>query len=505
MIKRYYNQLYQTFKRKMEGDYATVKVDSISTSMIGEKLSLQAWITSFQDKKGIYFAHVHDGTVSTLQLVFDKKNFEEKFESDLHIGTNIKVYGTLVKSHGNAQEYEVLVDKFDVCGSVKDPRNYPFSGGMPSEEYLRTIPHLRTSTPQQIAVQKIRSALKFGMAQYYQSKGIPEVQVPLLTDNQCESGSEAFKATTLLNQKLEEVPVTPDGFIDYSKDFFGKPVSLTVSGQFHLEAFATRGIPEVYCTTTAFRAEPSHSKVHLAEFWMTEYEGCTDKLEDIMAVAENSIKAAYEFVLQTCQKELQFLESYTKKSIIATVEKYVSTKWAVISHEEAVTRMLKDIESGVVTIDPEKKTDDIFIFKEKPKLDGDLTKDHERFACEVICGGIPTFILYYPAAIKAFYMPKINKGDETERARNFDCVFPGSGEVIGGSMRENDADELLERMKEVGIDPNTLAYYIALRQMGSPPHGGFGIGFDRLVTSIIGLDNVRDSVPFPRTPGSCLL
>lgn len=490
----------------MSSDLCTrVKIDEMSSDMLEKKLEFQGWITSFQDKKTIFFAKISDGKVTELQLVFDKKNFVEKFEGDLHISTNIKVVGTLVKSQGDGQEYELQVEKFKICGQVQDPATYPFSGGKPSKEFLRTIPHLRMRSLEQNALQRIRAALKLGMALYYQQRDIVEVQIPLLTDNQCESGSEAFKVTTLLGQKTSDIPTTSDGMIDYSQDFFGKPVTATVSGQFHLEAFATGAIPEVWCTTTAFRAEQSNSTAHVAEFWMTEYEGCTEKTGDIMKVAEDSIKAAYQFVLKTCQKELLYLESCTKKPITATLIKYTETPWAVISHEEAVLRMLKDIESGIVKIDPEKSTVDSHIFKEIPTLDGDLSKDHEKYICEVIFEGIPTFVRFYPAAIKAFYMPKMNKGDSIERVDNFDCVFPGIGEVIGGSLRENDADELIVRMKEAGVDPSTLGYYIELRRTGSPPHGGFGVGFDRMALVATGQDNIKDLIPFPRTPGSCLL
>jgi asparaginyl-tRNA synthetase len=297
------------------------------------------------------------------------------------------------------------------------------------------------------------------------------------------------------------------GETDYTKDFFGKKTYLTVSGQLHLKSLVVGGLSKAWSMTTAFRAEPSSTRMHLAEFWMLESEFCFGDLTDCMSLSESCIKYCFQKVIERCSSELEYLQAKYDTDIIKTIKKYITQDYIIMTHEECVEKMLKDIKLGKVTIDPSKKTDDVYIFKEIPQYDDDLTKDHERYVTEVLQEQLPVFIKWYPAKVKAFYMPKLKQEQsEIERSDCFDLIFPSIGEVVGGSVRESDYDILITQMKEKGIDPSKLTFYSDLRKYGSVPHCGFGIGFDRLLLILCGgkVHTIKDMVPFPRAYETCL-
>lgn len=485
---------------------------------IGKVTTVKGWIKFFRVSggkgKSIAFVRLSDGScLETLQIIYDVKSLPEaqkEYFDDLlkkgKTGMSIMTTGLVVKSPAKGQPIEMQAHTYEIYGDVADADTYPISKNDHTMEFLRTVPHLRGRTDTHQAIMRVKNVLRLSCTEYFDQLGFAEVQVPLITDNKCESGANPYSLTTLLGDgQLTSIPTKEDKkTIDFTQDFFRKRAYLTVSGQLHLEALVLGGLSKAWCMTTAFRAEPSQSPLHMGEFWMLELEFSFGTLEDNMKVNEGCIKYCMNKVLERCHSELEFLQSKFKPSLIETIKRYATKPFVISTHEECVKLMLIDIESGKVKIDPEKKAgDDIHIFKEIPTLDGDLSKDHEKYITQILYDDIPVFVCYYPAPIKAFYMPKINKGDKIERVQNFDLLMPGIGEVVGGSMRETDHDELLSRMKEMGIKPESLQFYLDLRKYGTVPHGGSGIGFDRLMLVITGISNIRDTIPFPRAHELC--
>ena len=473
---------------------------------INNTVTVNGWIKTFRISggkgKSIGFAHLSDGTcLHTLQIIFDVKSLPDDskdYFDDLlkkaKTGMAITTTGLLIKSPGKGQSIEMQAHTYKIFGDVLEPETYPIAKSEQglSMDFLRTVPHLRYRTDTHLAIGLIRSVIKLAAAEYFDKHGFAEVQVPCITDNECESGANPFTVTTLVNDN------------DWSKDFFKKHCYLTVSGQLHLEALVLGGLGKAWTMTTAFRAEPSTGPRHLGEFWMLELEFCFGSLEDNMKVNEGCIKYCLQQVLQKCKQELVFLQNKFKPNLIETIEKYASLPFVVSSHEECVKMMLDDISTGKVIIDPDKKPDgDLYTFKEVPDFCDDLSKDHERYITEVLFNSMPVFVRFFPAKIKAFYMPKIDEGRDVEHVDGFDLLFPEIGEVVGGSQRESDYFKLIERMKEMNVNPDSLQYYLDLRKYGSVPHGGSGIGFDRLMMICTGIFNIRDMVPFPRAFEMC--
>lgn len=487
---------------------------------IGQVTTVCGWIRFFRISggkgKSMAFVRLSDGTcLQTLQILYDTKSLPEEnktyFDDILKrgkTGMSIKTIGLIVKSPKAEQPIEMQAHSYEICGDVLDPDTYPISKNEHSLEFLRTVPHLRVRTDTIASVMRIKSAVRFAMAEYFDHHGFIEVQIPLITDNECESGANAFIVTTVLGDghiSIGDIPVKDDDktSIDFTKDFFHKLTYLTVSGQLHLEAMAL-SLSKVWTMTTAFRAEPSFSPLHEGEFWMVELEFAFGTLENNMTVNEGCIKYCISKVIEKCFLELEFLQNKFKQGLIDRLKRYATLPFVRTTHEECIRLMLLDIESGKVKIDPDKKAgDDIHIFKEVPTYDGDLSKDHEKYITGILFGDMPVFCCYYPSKIKAFYMPKINKGDDIEKCENFDLLFPQIGEVVGGSMRETDYEELKSRMVEMGIKPESLEFYLDFRKYGTAPHGGSGIGFDRLMLMITGMENVKDMTPFPRACSHC--
>lgn len=480
----------------MESDYVQSHVDIsdlyCGSSWVGKHIIVKGWIKSFRKGKSTGFIELSDGTcLGTLQVVVNK---DDKFDDLFKIAKtsmSLMLAGTIVKSTGKEQEVELQAESYEIYGDVTDPDTYPISKSQHGLEYLRSVPHLRYRTDTHSSIGRIKSTVRFAMAEYFHKHKFVEVQVPCITDNECESGANPFTVTTVKDQ-------------DYTQDFFKKHCYLTVSGQLHLEAIVLGGLQKAWTMTTAFRAEPSTSPLHMAEFWMAELEFCFGTLQDNMSVNEGCIKHVIDKVMTDCHSELKFLQTKFNKDLIVTLERYKITPFPRTTHDECVKQMLLDIESGKVTINQNKRADEgLYVFKEIPSYDDDLSKDHEKYITGVIFQGLPVFVCHYPSKIKAFYMPKINKGADIERVDNFDMLMPDIGEVVGGSMRETDYEELISRMKESNINPETLQFYLDLRKYGTVPHGGSGIGFDRLMLALTGMTNIRDMVPFPRAYELC--
>lgn len=434
---------------------------------IGKIFTVKGWIKTFRKSGKIAFGRLFDGSYfQTLQIIFDGKDqFDEIFKRG-KTGLAIEVTGLVIKSLGKEQSIEMQARQYQIDGDVANPDTYPIAKSELSMDFLRTVPHLKHRTDTHSSIVKIKSEMRFAMAEYFRLHGFMEVQVPCITDNECESGANPFTVTTIVSNDLN----TP---VDYSKDFFKKHCYLTVSGQLHLEAIVLGGLSKAWTMTTAFRAEPSTGPRHLSEFWMAELEFCFGTLESNMKINEGCIKYCFQKILTECHLELEFLQKKFKSNLISMIKKYATVPFVISTHAECVKMMLDDIDSGKVTIDSNKQPDgNLHIFKEKPDYANDLSKDHERYITEIIYGHMPVFVRFFPAKIKSFYMPKIDVGSDVEHVDGFDLLFPEIGEVVGGSQRETDLDTLIARMKEMGVNPESLDFYLDLRKWGTVPHGG---------------------------------
>ena len=471
----------------------------------GEQLCVQGWVKTFRSagsknkSNRLGFMKISDGScIDHLQVVFsesDLANFDDLVKAKT--GACVKVFGKLISSPAKGQTCELAATSFEVVGEISNPDTYPIAKAELSLEHLRKFPHLRGRTDTLGAVMRIKSALSMDVRKYFESVGFYEVHCPTITDNMCEGGCQTFTCTSLSFE--------PNSITDFSKDFFNKRVYLTVSAQLHLECLIMGSLSKAFTMTRAFRAEASDSKIHTAEIEMLELEATFSTLQENIKVNEECLKYIINGVLTKCRKDLEFLQSKFKPDLIETLERYVINPFAVTTHEECVRLMLEDIASGKVKVDPEKKPEDgLYVFREAPGFSDDLSKDHEKYICSVLNDRIPTFVCNYPAKIKSFYMPKINKGAEIERVDNFDMLMPDIGEVVGGSQRESNYDELIERMVESGINPDTMTFYSDLRKYGTCKHGGSGIGVDRLMLVLTGLNNIRDTTPFFRGYGECM-
>lgn len=501
---------FQDYKQS----HTDIKQIYSDSTFIGQVVTVKGFIKTFRVSGGkgkhIGFAILSDGTCAeTLQIIYnmrdladDKKEYFDDIIKRGKTGMSIMTTGLVVKSPKSGQPIELQAHAYEIYGDVIDADTYPISKTGMSMDFLRTVPHLRMRTDTHSAIARIKSAMKFAICEYFNKHGFLEVQVPCTTENECETGANPFKVTTIMHDDVSSIP-TVDGKIDYTQDFYKKQCYLTVSGQLHLEAIIF-GIQKAFTFTTAFRAEKSTGPRHAAEFWMMELEFSFGKLEDNMKVNEGCIKYCFSSILEKCYSDLEFLQQKFKPNLIETIKKYAEVPFVISSHAECVQLMLLDIESGKVKIDPEKKPDsDLYTFKEVPAYTDDLSKDHERYITEVLFGGMPVFVRFFPAPIKSFYMPKIDEGADVEHVDGFDLLFPEIGEVVGGSQREANHDKLLARMKEMGVSPETLQFYLDIRKYGTFEHGGSGIGLDRLMMVCTGIFNIRDMIPFPRAYEHC--
>lgn len=444
--------------------------------LIEKEVKVNGWIRNHRKQKEFGFIDFSDGTCfKHLQIVYDNKlvNFDDI--QKMHVGSAIEVVGTLVKSLNEQQDVEVNATSVTLLGDC--PEDYPIQPKRHTREFLREQAYLRPRTNLFQAVFRVRSVAAYAIHRYFQERGYVYFHAPLITASDCEGAGEMFHVTCM---DLENIP-KKDGVVDYSQDMFACPASLTVSGQLEAESFAL-AYGKTYTFGPTFRAENSNTKVHANEFWMIEPEMAFTDLEGDMEVMEDMLKNVVKYVLDNCPDEMNFLDNFVEKGLLDKLNKLINSKFTRITHKEC--------------IDILQKADVKFEFE--PKQGEDIAKEHEKYITEYFNG--PVFITNWPKDIKAFYM-KQNSDGETVAA--VDLEVPGAGEIMGGSQREEDYDKLVARMDELGMDKSTLDWYINLRKFGGCVHSGFGMGFERLLIYLTGVDNIRDVIPYPRTPGAC--
>ena len=444
-------------------------------SYMQKEVTLSGWIRNHRKQKEFGFIDFSDGTCfSHVQLVYDNKLKEFEEIQKYHVGCAITVKGTVVPSEGAGQEFEVKVSSIKLEGDC--PEDYPMQPKRHSNEFLREQAYLRPRVNLFQAVFRVRSIAAYAIHKYFQYRGYVYFHAPLITASDCEGAGEMFQVTTL---DLDRV--AKSGKVEYDKDFFGKKANLTVSGQLEAETFAL-AYKKTYTFGPTFRAENSNTKTHANEFWMIEPEIAFCDLEGDMDIMEDMLKYVVSYVLKEGKKELEFFDKFVEKGLLDKLNKLVKSKFTRITHEDVITIL--------------KKADVKWEFK--PEYGEDIAKEHEKYITEYFNG--PVFITNWPKDIKAFYM-KQNPDGKTVAA--VDLEVPGAGELIGGSQREEDYDKLVNRMKELNMPVEGMEWYLNLRKFGGCYHSGFGMGFERLLIYLTGVENIRDVIPYPRTPGNC--
>lgn len=452
-----------------------------ATPADGTKVTVCGWAKTVRDSKKIGFISLADGSCyKPVQIVFqaDKlENYAEVAKSGLY--TSFEVTGTLVLTPNAKQPFEINADTVTVLGTCGS--DYPLQKNKMGMDYLRTLTHLRPRTNTFNAAFRVRGQAAYALHEFFHKNGFTYVHTPIFTGSDCEGAGEMFQVTTL---DLNDVPKTEDGKVDYSKDFFKRPVNLTVSGQLEAEAMAM-ALGKVYTFGPTFRAEKSYDTRHAAEFWMIEPEMAFADLKDDMEVAESMLKYVISYVMENAPEEMDFLNQFVDKGLKDRLNHVLNAEFGHVTYTEAVEIL-------------EKHNDE---FEYKVSWGTDLQTEHERYLTEEVFKR-PVFVTDYPKEIKAFYM-KLNQDGKTVAA--MDCLVPGIGEIIGGSQREDDYDLLRKRMEEVGLDEENYQFYLDLRKYGSTHHSGFGLGFERCVMYLTGISNIRDAIPFPRTVNNCEL
>ncbi|MFN3969170.1 asparagine--tRNA ligase [Flavobacterium sp.] len=469
--------------------------DLLGSEQSNYEVTVKGWVRTFRNNQ---FIALNDGsTIHNLQCVVDFENTPEETLKRINTGTAVALTGKLVESQGAGQKYEIQVSQLEILGDC-DAEKFPMQPKKHSLEFLRENAHLRVRTNAFGAIMRVRSVLSFAVHSYFQEKGFFYVNTPVITGADAEGAGEMFQVTSL---PLDNLPKNEEGNIDYKKDFFGKHTNLTVSGQLEGETFAM-ALGQIYTFGPTFRAENSNTSRHLAEFWMIEPEVAFNDLTDNMDLAEDFIKYVIKYTVDKCADDLKFLEGrlldeekqkpQAERSEMALLEKLnfvLNNDFKRVSYTEAID-ILRDST-------PNKKKKFQYLIEE---WGADLQSEHERFLVEkhFKC---PVILFDYPAKIKAFYM-RLNDNTEPgkETVRAMDILFPGIGEIVGGSQREERYDVLVEKMKAIGIDEEELWWYLDTRRFGSAVHSGFGLGFERLVLFVTGMTNIRDVIPFPRTP-----
>ncbi len=449
-------------------------------SFLNKEVTIGGWVRSLRDSKTFGFIVLNDGSYfDTLQIVYHDTmdNFSEI--SKLNVGAAVIVTGTLVPTPEAKQPFEIQAAKIDIEGASAP--DYPLQKKRHTFEYLRTISHLRPRTNTFQAVFRVRSLIAYAIHQFFQERDFVYVHTPLITGSDCEGAGEMFQVTTM---DLKNIPMTQEGAVDFSQDFFGKPTNLTVSGQLNAETYAM-AFRNVYTFGPTFRAENSNTTRHAAEFWMIEPEMAFADLQDDMELAESMLKYVIRYVLEHAPEEMNFFNQFVDKELLERLNHVLNSEFAHVTYTEAVELLEKHNEE----------------FDYKVFWGCDLQTEHERYLTEQLYKK-PVFVTDYPKEIKAFYM-KMNPDNKTVAA--VDCLVPGIGEIIGGSQREDDLDKLTARMDELGLKKEDYDFYLDLRKYGSTRHAGFGLGFERCVMYLTGMSNIRDVVPFPRTVNNCEL
>lgn len=458
------------------------KVRDLLNMKAGQEVLAKGWVRTKRGNKEIVFVALNDGsTIKNIQIVIDKNADTETILPKITTGACIGVKGNLVESVGSGQAVEIHADEITLYGPC-DPVRYPLQKKDTSLEYLRTVAHMRPRTNTFGAILRLRSQMAYAIHEYFHKKGFVYLNTPLITTSDCEGAGQMFQVTTL---DLNNVPKSKKGSPDYSKDFFGKQASLTVSGQLEGELGAT-ALGEIYTFGPTFRAENSNTPRHLAEFWMVEPEMAFYDITDNMDLAEDFIKHLVKYALDNCYDDIQFLNDRYDNELIERLKSVISTEFVRLEYTEGIKILEEAVKNGVQF--------------EYPVYWGvDLQSEHERYLVEKHFGK-PVILTGYPKEIKAFYM-KQNEDGKTVRA--MDVLFPKIGEIIGGSEREADFEKLETRIDEIGMSHRTLEWYLDTRRFGSCPHSGFGLGFERLLLFVTGMANIRDVIPFPRTPKNC--
>jgi len=452
----------------------TKVIDLLKSTDFGQEVTVMGWVRTKRDSKTICFIAVNDGSViHTIQAVVDVANFDEELLKSISTGACVSITGTLVQSQGKGQSSEIQAKKIEVFGTADE--SFPLQKKGHTLEFLREIAHLRPRTNTFGAVLRVRHALAYGIHKFFNDKGFFYLNSPIITGSDAEGAGEMFHVTNL---DLEKLPKTEEGHIDFEKDFFGKETNLTVSGQLEGEA-AAMGVGQIYTFGPTFRAENSNTPRHLAEFWMIEPEMAFFDIHDNMDLAEEMLKYLVKYALEHCMDDLTFLNNMYDKELLNRLNSVANSTFKRITYTEGIDILEK---SGTK-------------FEFPVKWGIDLQREHESFLVEHF--KVPVIVTGYPREIKAFYM-KQNEDGKTVRA--MDVLFPYVGEIIGGSQREENYDKLLARIKEMKIKEETLWWYLELRKFGTCPHAGFGLGLERLVLFVTGMQNVRDVIPFPRTP-----
>lgn len=442
-----------------------------------KEVTLEGWVRNNRNQSTFGFIDFNDGTYfQSLQLVYDNnlKDFEKI--GKIRVGSAIRVVGKIVKSEGKNQSHEMKVTSVEVLGDSSE--DYPIQPKRHTREFLREVAHLRPRTNLFNAVFRVRSVAAQAIHEYFQSNNYVYFHSPIITGADCEGSGQMFKVTTL---DMDNLPLNDEKKVNYKEDLFGKQTYITGSGQLHGETYAM-AYKKIYTFGPTMRTEKSNTKTHANEFWMIEPEVAFCDLEGIMNIEEEMLKFVIKYVMEKCPLEINFFDNFVEKGLKEKLEKVVNSNFIRITHHDAIT-LLK--EANVE-------------WEFTPEYGEDIAKEHEKYITEYYNG--PVFITNWPKDIKAFYM-KLNEDGETVAA--VDLEVPGSGELMGGSQREDDYDKLLNRMKELNIPEENLKWYTDLRRFGGCYHSGFGLGFERLIMYLTGIENIRDVIPYPRTPKSC--
>jgi asparaginyl-tRNA synthetase len=466
----------QKFQGNQSGIMKRTKIREILASgKPGEEVLIKGWVRTFRSNR---FIHINDGsTINNIQAVVDFEKFDSTELKRITTGACISVNGKLVESPGKGQHVEIGVTSFEILGD-SNPDEYPLQPKKHSMEFLRTIAHLRPRTNTFGAVLRIRHALAFAIHKYFNEKGFVYLHTPIVTGSDCEGAGEMFRVTTF---DLKKIPLNDEGEVDFTKDFFGRETNLTVSGQLEGELGAM-ALSEIYTFGPTFRAENSNTPRHLAEFWMIEPEMAFYDINDNMDLAEDFLKYIVKYILDQCDEDITFLNDMYDKELRASLEFVVNSRFERISYTKGIEILEQSGQK----------------FEYPISWGADLQTEHERYLVEKHFKR-PVIITGYPKEIKAFYM---KQNDDGKTVAAMDVLFPRIGEIIGGSQREENYEKLLNRINELNLDVASLWWYLDTRKFGTAPHSGFGLGFERMVQFITGMSNIRDVIPFPRTPKS---
>lgn len=449
---------------------------SDGSKYVDKEIKIKGWIRNHRPQKEFGFIDFSDGTsFKHLQVVYTNALSDFDKIIKLHNGSSIEVVGNFVKSEGSGQEYELKAKSVTLLGDC--PEDYPLQPKKHSMEFLRSIAYLRPRANTFQAVFRVRSVAAYAIHKYFQDRNYIYVHTPLLTTADCEGSDQMFKVTTL---DMNNLPMK-DGSVDFSKDLFNKQTFITGSGQLHGETFAL-AFSKIYTFGPTFRSENSNTKTHANEFWMIEPEIAFADINDLMDIEEDFLKYIVKYVLDNCPDEINFFDKFVEKGLKEKLEKVVTSDFVRIDHKDVIDLLKNSGEKWEFT----------------PDYDDDIAKEHERWLTNHF--SVPVFVKNWPKDIKAYYM-KLNSDGKT--VAGVDLEVPGAGELIGGSQREENLDVLLKRMEETGADRTSIEWYINLRRYGGCVHSGFGMGFERLIMYLTGIENIRDVIPYPRTPGSC--